>query len=734
MKGNTELLFLSDGDFYAYPKIRGSELVTFIIAAGKGEATVNNNEIVISKEPSPETEALIRDTVNLINKRKMISLKDYLNRIAPQSELIKTAEDRILKSDNIAKTIKTDSNDLNLIIKNIYDASDLCSEGKSSEVYSRFYDTVKSGFYSIELIHPEGNGYTNSGYANPFSVIVKTKDGASVLSGVMIEAVNGTGSIGANKQEYLNMPAFVFTSAEGGKTEFYINSFNAPGISIKAVSGTKNIKEMDKFFTDVYGKELVPVMPFALVPLKNVSSFASSDYERYSSESSSLPVAELESSVLSMKAAENGQFTVGGFNKGEPLDFLFGHPNGKGSDGIFSSYVSIKIDDTVFKLHDLPSNKIDIIDKNKIKKEYKALEGKIIITEIIEFSEKENYSRISFEAANKDNSPHKIGVRILLDTWAGSNDGVPFRIPFKDNKGFYQPGEVITNEMEVFGIDADYFEACELGSQDKIVIRGDFQGNKSVVPDRFVLASWVSAYESQWDYDPNPFEPVVYDSSVLIYYNPVEIKPNASRSVSFRYGLDKINDNIETPELVNTSNSVFITSVGYYNSTDEIQDAVIEVIPEDNKILSSDPSLLKVSVTVNPGRETVAYFTLKASGLDKGESVIKYRISDSTGMKEYKKTIKISEEPIIISDKRIQKDLKKLPIQFTMFKDKPVNVKLYAVVYNTRNEIVKSLEMFDDGKNEDGESGDGIYGAVVDIEGINETEITVKIFEAGDSK
>ena len=438
-------------------------------------------------------------------------------------------------------------------------------------------------------------------------------------------------------------------------------------------------------------------------------------------------MVELENRIISIKAAANGQFTIGCFSDGQPMAMLFGHPVGKGPSGIFSSYVSVKIDDAVFKLHELPSGQISRADKKKIQKDYTALDGNVIISEVIEFSEADNYSRIPFQVRNNDATPHVVGLRILLDTWAGTNDGVPFRIPAADSKGIFHPGEVLTHEMEITGINAEYFEACELGAQEKIIIRGDFQGKDSLVPDRLILASWPSAYASVWDYQANPFMPIVFDSSVLIYYDPAVLKPKALKTFSFRYGLDKVTDNIEAPKVVSSQNSVFVTSAGYYNTSAEPQDVTFEVYPEDNKIIPLIVSAMKVTAHVEAGKETVAYFTLKVSGLDKGTSVLKYRISDSTGMKEYRKEVKILDQPVIMTEKRILKNSKKLPISFALFRQLPQNEKLYAVVYNAQAEIVKTAELRPEGTA-------GIYSAEIDMDGRNEKEVTVSIYEVGAAK
>ena len=36
---------------------------------------------------------------------------------------------------------------------------------------------------------------------------------------------------------------------------------------------------------------------------------------------------------------------------------------------------------------------------------------------------------VRYQIENKDTQNHKVGLRFLLDTYIGANDGVPFTIP-----------------------------------------------------------------------------------------------------------------------------------------------------------------------------------------------------------------------------------------------------------------------------------------------------------------
>ena len=67
---------------------------------------------------------------------------------------------------------------------------------------------------------------------------------------------------------------------------------------------------------------------------------------------------------------------------------------------------------------------------------------------------------VRFRIENKDNKPHSVGFRFLLDTYIGANDGVPFYIP-GDNV-------LVTDKHEFAGNKVpNFLQAQELPALDK---------------------------------------------------------------------------------------------------------------------------------------------------------------------------------------------------------------------------------------------------------------------------
>ena len=152
---------------------------------------------------------------------------------------------------------------------------------------------------------------------------------------------------------------------------------------------------------------------------------------------------------------------------------------------------------------------------------------------IITYKLVDNNLQITATLTNEGSASHQAGLRFLLDTQLGPNDGAPLYAP---NIG------VKTYETDMLNPTFNYWMAY------------DFYPNPSLqayctlitLPDRVAFTWWPNSFNSLWDYTVNPnqqfytpgytYSPYS-DSAVLIYYNSVPLAPGASRTVIFAYGL-----------------------------------------------------------------------------------------------------------------------------------------------------------------------------------------------------
>jgi hypothetical protein len=170
---------------------------------------------------------------------------------------------------------------------------------------------------------------------------------------------------------------------------------------------------------------------------------------------------------------------------------------------------------------------------------------------------------IRYTLHNLDPVPHDVGIRFLLDTYIGENDGVPFTIPGKPGlcstkQSFDSPGEV-----------PDYIEALEKDSllSPGTVAHLQFRVPGSLEPPSRVLLggypdaplrdlpdlgyqlanSWLTPWEvpfvrirelveRQGELKPKGRKQLP-DSAVTIFWNVRTLEPAQRRQVGFTYGL-----------------------------------------------------------------------------------------------------------------------------------------------------------------------------------------------------
>jgi hypothetical protein len=156
---------------------------------------------------------------------------------------------------------------------------------------------------------------------------------------------------------------------------------------------------------------------------------------------------------------------------------------------------------------------------------------------------------VHYRIDNQDAIPHKIGLRVMIDTFIGSNDGVPFAIPGR--KGLLETWESFP-EKKI----PDYIQALEqsdLKDPGTIAHMGLKLQRIKIQPDdpeldkleRMVICRWPGSEKKwQWDYKPmneaEPGEAADKDSCVVLYWPEEVMAPETKRAMAFTYGLGRI--------------------------------------------------------------------------------------------------------------------------------------------------------------------------------------------------
>jgi hypothetical protein len=155
--------------------------------------------------------------------------------------------------------------------------------------------------------------------------------------------------------------------------------------------------------------------------------------------------------------------------------------------------------------------------------------------------------RVRYKIENKDTVDHRVGLRFLLDTYIGDNDGVPFLLPGR--KQLYDTMMDLNRRHEV----PDFMQALEkpdLSHPGTIAHLQLKLGGSLEPPDRVTLGAWPNAGLSDrrcreestlWEvplFSMQSLRPP--DSAVTIYWDARNLPPGTSREVGFAYGLGAV--------------------------------------------------------------------------------------------------------------------------------------------------------------------------------------------------
>jgi RNA polymerase sigma factor (sigma-70 family) len=175
-------------------------------------------------------------------------------------------------------------------------------------------------------------------------------------------------------------------------------------------------------------------------------------------------------------------------------------------------------------------------------------DSKIRITQTVELIRGEHTGLfdtvlVKYHVRNNGTTPHTVGLRFMLDTLIGNNDGVPFLIPPSDK----EPAQLV-DTMAIFTKAAmpEFIRALETEKLDDksatiAELNVKLQGYEPL--EKLVICRWPDNSEMRWDWpframnDPPNMDK---DSCVVLYWAEKEMKPKEERLLGFTYGLGQI--------------------------------------------------------------------------------------------------------------------------------------------------------------------------------------------------
>ncbi|MCS6850916.1 MAG: hypothetical protein NZ700_07070 [Gemmataceae bacterium] len=187
---------------------------------------------------------------------------------------------------------------------------------------------------------------------------------------------------------------------------------------------------------------------------------------------------------------------------------------------------------------------------------------KIVVSQIVERVLNEQTQSLDtclarYLIENKDSQPHIVGLRFLLDTYIGANDGVPFTIPGQSN--LCSTSHDFKNPEEV----PDFIQALEFDNLERPGTVAHLQlrlGGRLEPPSRVTLGAWPNdklpemanaakprGQNTLWEVpvldiraiqNVRAGEPA--DSAVVIYWAERSMNPGEAREMGFKYGLGNL--------------------------------------------------------------------------------------------------------------------------------------------------------------------------------------------------
>lgn len=168
--------------------------------------------------------------------------------------------------------------------------------------------------------------------------------------------------------------------------------------------------------------------------------------------------------------------------------------------------------------------------------------GQVLVDQVLDIARSPSTgapdtARIIYRFTNQGTEPVEVGVRTLIDTMLGSNDGAPFRI-----------GEMeVTSDLSLSkGQYPDFWQAFDSLTNPSVIAQGSLKGDGITQPDRIIYTNWGKPASKPWDFPLEPGRDFMrlgedeLDSAVVMYWDPRKLGPGEQFEVVIYYGLGGI--------------------------------------------------------------------------------------------------------------------------------------------------------------------------------------------------
>ena len=139
---------------------------------------------------------------------------------------------------------------------------------------------------------------------------------------------------------------------------------------------------------------------------------------------------------------------------------------------------------------------------------------------------------ITYRINNEGKTAHQVGLRILLDTESGPNDGAPARVGAEViNTATLLPGDQLPN----------YWQAFDNLDNPTVISQGTYYGSDDTTrPDKVIFADWGTLADDTWEPPLDPKQGFIRkgedepDSATALFWNPVKCRSGAKSDLYHR--------------------------------------------------------------------------------------------------------------------------------------------------------------------------------------------------------
>jgi len=168
-----------------------------------------------------------------------------------------------------------------------------------------------------------------------------------------------------------------------------------------------------------------------------------------------------------------------------------------------------------------------------------ALAGDVEITQQLGFARSpttrvKDAALIGYTITNRGSTEHTVGLRIVLDTMLGSNDGAPLRAG----------GHAISTATQLIGgAIPEYWQAFDSLADPAVISQGTLRARDLTPPDRIEMVDWGTLADNPWTFafpagsDFTRRGEAARDTAVALYWEPSPLAPGQSRTYSTLYGV-----------------------------------------------------------------------------------------------------------------------------------------------------------------------------------------------------